>query len=258
MLAFLGAKGGVGTTTLAVYLAIQLAHKQGKKVLLIDQKPQLGHVALYLGLKDTRYHFEELLLNAGRLDPELLEGYLVRHSSGLDVIASPELAARQHPVNASELVAVMEFLRREYDYIVLDCAAGTHEGRASIANHADDIYLVCTPDIAALRDLARLTSELALASSAVDKLRVVINRVSAEDSITPAQIAQAVELPVEATIPNNHREVVRAINDGEPISPLRRTEFNTTLVSWANRLAPGEHASRGSKRSLLSLLWSRV
>ncbi len=66
VIALFGAKGGVGTTMLAVHLATHLVRQHGKKTLLIDHKPQLGHVALYLGLKDTQYHFDELLRNADR------------------------------------------------------------------------------------------------------------------------------------------------------------------------------------------------
>src|ERR1039458_7535923 len=70
VIAFFGAKGGVGTTMLAVHLATHLVRQHGKKTLLIDHRPQLGHVALYLGLKDTQYHFDELLRNSDRLASE--------------------------------------------------------------------------------------------------------------------------------------------------------------------------------------------
>jgi pilus assembly protein CpaE len=58
-------------------------------------------VALYLGLKDTQYHFDELLRNADRLDSELLNGFVVRHRSGLDVIASPEMSGGPHEPKAT-------------------------------------------------------------------------------------------------------------------------------------------------------------
>ena len=96
VVSFFGAKGGVGTTMLAVHLAMHLVRQHGKKTLLIDHKQQLGHVALYLGLRDTQYHFDELLRNADRLDAELLNGFIIRHRSGLDVIASPEMSSGPH------------------------------------------------------------------------------------------------------------------------------------------------------------------
>jgi len=254
--AFFGSKGGVGTTMLAVHLAIHLVRQHGKKVLLIDQKPQLGHVALYLGLKDTQYHFDELLRNADRLDAELLEGFLVRHRSGLHVIASPEMAAGPHEVKPEEMASVMDFLRREYDYVLVDSPPALHDPKASVVDQADEIYIVSTPDVAALLDLARLVEGLSLSESAISKLRVVVNRSTATDSITPEQIEKAVRFPISVAVPNNYFELLRAINDGEPIAPQRRSEFNQALAKWANRLVGNLSAPENgtAKKGLLSFL----
>ena len=119
VIALFGAKGGVGTTMLAVHLATHLV-RYGKKTLLIDHRPQLGHVALYLGLKDTQYHFDELLRNADRLDSELLDGFVIRHRSGLDVVASPEVSGGPQEPKSDQFEHVMDFLRREYDYVLID------------------------------------------------------------------------------------------------------------------------------------------
>lgn len=256
VVAFFGSKGGVGTTMLAVHVATHLVRQHGKKVLLVDQKPQLGHVALYLGLKDTQYHFDELLRNADRLDSELLEGFLIRHRSGLHVIASPEMAAGPHEAKPEEIASVMDFLRREYDYILIDCQPALQDQRASIVEQADEIYIVSTPDVAALRDLARLVEALSLSESAINKLRVVVNRSTATDSITPEQIEKVVRFPISVAIPNNYFELLRAINDGEPIPPQHRSEFNQALARWANRLVGGlsapDHAP--AKKGLLGFL----
>jgi pilus assembly protein CpaE len=251
-----GSKGGVGTTTLAVHLASHLVRQQGKKVLLIDQRNRLGHVALYLGLKDTQYHFDELLRNADRLDSELLEGFIVRHRSGLDIIASPEIAAAPRLGKPEELASVMDFLRREYDFVLIDYSTSFQDGTGSIVDQADEVFIVSTPDVAALRDLARLVEGLSLGEPAVNKLRVVINRSTASDSITPEQVEKVVRFPISIAVPNNYFELVRAINDGEPIPPQRRSEFNQALGKWANRLAgdafvPGQSAPR---KRLLSFL----
>jgi pilus assembly protein CpaE len=256
VVAFFGSKGGVGTTMLAVHLATHLVRQHGKKVLLIDQKPQLGHVALYLGLKDTQYHFDELLRNADRLDTELLEGFLIRHPSGLDVIASPEIASGPHEAKPEEMTSVMEFLRREYDYVLIDGPSALQHARASVVDQADEIYIVSTPDVAALRDLARLVEGLSVSESAITKLRVVVNRSAATDSITPEQIKKLVRLPISVAVPDNYFELLRAINDGEPVAPQRRSDFNQALAKWANRLAGGMAAPENgtAKKGLLSFL----
>ena len=256
VIALFGAKGGVGTTMLAVHLATHLVRKHGKKVLLIDHKPQLGHVALYLGLKDTQYHFDELLRNADRLDSELLNGFVVRHRSGLDVIASPEMSGSAHEAKAENLERVMDFLRREYDYILIDSPVDSRDSKASIVEQADEVYIVSTPDVASLRDLARLLENLSLTEAATSKLRVVVNRSTATDSVTPEQIEKAVRFPISVAVPNNYFELLRAINDGEPISPQRRSEFNQAIGRWANQIVNGmtSPAAPAAKKKLFGFI----
>jgi len=255
VVSFFGAKGGVGTSILAVHLATHLVRQHGKKTLLIDHKQQLGHVALFLGLKDTQYHFDELLRNADRLDSELLNGFIVRHRSGLDVIASPEMSGGAHEAKPEELERVMDFLRREYDFVLVDCSAA-RDSKASMTEQSDEVYIVSTPDVASLRDLARLVENLSLTESATSKLRVVVNRSTATDSVTPEQIEKAVRFPISFAVPNNYFELQRAINDGDPIPPQRRSEFNQAIGRWANRIVHGEGAAEPTapKKKLFAFL----
>jgi pilus assembly protein CpaE len=256
VVAFFGAKGGVGTTMLAVHLATHLVLQHGKKTLLIDHRPQLGHVALYLGLRDTQYHFDELLRNADRLDSELLNGFVVRHRSGLDVIASPEMSGGPHEPKGPQFEQVMDFLRREYDYVLIDSSVSLQDSKTSIVDQSDEIYIVSTPDVAALRDLARMVENLSLSESATSKLRVVVNRSTATDSVTSDQIEKAVRFPISISVPNNYFELQRAINDGEPIPPQRRSEFNQAISRWASRIVYGINGLKPSaeKKRLFGFL----
>ncbi len=236
VMAFFGAKGGVGTTTLAVHLAAHLAVAHGRKTLLIDHKHQLGHVALYLGLKDTRYHFEELLQNVDRLDTDLLSGYVLHHSSGLDVLASPDRSANVREGTQEELERVMEFLRREYDCILIDSSLTYQETKMSLIEQADDIYLVSTADVASLRDLVRLVDHIVQVPGADNRLRIVMNRATSNESITAEQIRRIVRFPVAHTVPNNYFELLKSINLGEPIPPGNKTSFDTALARWTSEI----------------------
>ena len=246
VLAFFGAKGGVGTTTLAVHLANYLVVCKGKKTLLIDHKHQLGHVALYLGLKDTQYYFDELLKNVDRLDTELLNGFAIRHGSGLDVMASPEIATAYHEGKLDELERAMDFLRSEYDYILIDSSVEYQDTKMSIIAEADEVFLVSTPDVASLRDLARLVEHIGLSPDANGKLHLIVNRSTANDSLTSAQIQKAVRFPVSHTVPNNYADLLRAINQGEPISPLRSSSFNQALGEIAREIVHESDADASS------------
>ena len=248
VIAFFGAKGGVGTTMLAVHLATHLVRQHGKKTLLIDHKPQLGHVALYLGLKDTQYHFDELLRNADRLDSELLERFCRsspqrprRHRVAGDVRRPAR--AQERPTGAGDGLPAPRIRLRAHRL-----GGALQDSKASIIEQSDEIYIVSTPDVAALRDLARMVENLSLSESATSKLHVVVNRSTATDSITSDQIEKAVRFPISIAVPNNYFELQRAINDGEPIPPQRRSEFNQALARWANRVVHGLSGPKPSPR----------
>ncbi len=237
VVALMGAKGGVGATTLAVHLATYLVKKYGKRTLLVDHHHQLGHVCLYLGMKESNYHFDELVKNVDRLDSALLKGFVVKHSSGLEVLASSDTCAAQYKATREEMEQVLEFLREEYDFVVIDSSMSYEDITESIIQLSDEVALIATADVAALRDLARHVENQRLSEIAAAKLRVIINRGSSNDAISPESIEKAVRFPIHMTIPNNYAELQRAINSGEPISSQRRSEFTTQISKWASRLA---------------------
>ena len=253
---FCGAKGGVGTTMLAVHLATHLVSTHRLRTLLVDMKPQLGHVGLFLGLRATQYHFSELLRNADRLDAEMLSGLVVRHRSGLDVVTSPETAGLA-VLQLEHFERGMDYLRREYDFILLDAGVSTLDCRSPIVEQADDIYAVATPDIAALRDITRLAEQLSLDGAAVDKLRIVVNRSTSTDAVGAEQIEKAVRFPIAVSVPNSYAELLRAINDGEPVPPQRKSDFSHAIARWAEQIV-GDKLAGGTlpvKKGLLSLFW---
>src|ERR1700761_1194399 len=91
VLSFMGAKGGSGTTTIAVHLATYLAQCHNKRTLLIDNHGELGHISIYLGLDGSQNHFSEVVRNVSRLDSALLHGFVAKHASGLEVLSSPDV-----------------------------------------------------------------------------------------------------------------------------------------------------------------------
>ena len=145
VISFFGVKGGVGTTTLAVYLATFLVRQHRKKVLLVHHHHQLGHICLYLGLKENPYYFDELLRNVHRLDAALLAGFLTHDPSGLDLLPSPDTCAARYAGSPQDMAHVLEFLRGEYDYVLLDSSLDYQDVNSTIVDCSDEVYLVATP-----------------------------------------------------------------------------------------------------------------
>jgi len=239
IITFFGVKGGVGTTTLAVHLAINIVGRQHKRTLLIDHRHELGHVALYLGLKESQYHFGELVRNVDRLDTDLLNGFVTKHASGLEVLASPDMCAPPHKGTPEEIEYIMTFLRTQYDYILVDSSVAYTETLPALLHCSDEICMISTPDVAALRDLARHIEHLSLNDSVTGKLRIIINRSTSNDAVSAEQIAELVRFPVYIAIPNNYADLVRSINAGEPISPQNRSVFAQQIGKWCSRLQSG-------------------
>lgn len=236
VIALYGVKGGVGTTTLAVHLASTLVRRHRKRTLLIDHHNELGHIALYLSLKDGQYHFDELIRNVDRLDADLLSGFVTRHPSGLDVLTSPDGCAPSHKNGSQEMQLILSFLRTQYDYILIDSSIRDKEAAMSILQASDEVCLVSSPDVASLRDLARRIENLSLTDQVTGKVRIIINRATSDDAVNAEQIQAAVRFPVWIAVPNNYAELIRAINTGEPVSSRSRSPFSQEINRWAGKL----------------------
>jgi pilus assembly protein CpaE len=249
ILSFFGAKGGVGTTTLAVHLAMFLVG-QGKKVLLIDNHAQLGHVVLYLGMDGSNHHFYDLVQNVSRLDEELLHGFIATHSSGLDVLSSPDVYGGLWKTDADSVERTLEFLGTQYDFVLLDCEASFEDINLAVVSFSNWIYLVASPEIGAIRDLSRYVDGLVQNEHATKKLQVVINRYSSHEAVTIEQIEKAVHLPIAFKISNSYSELVRSINIGEPVTAESKSDFSQQMTKWASGLvgAAGRTAQEPAKK----------
>ena len=250
VLAFLGTRGGAGTTTLVVHLSTFLAQLCGKKVLVVDQHRQLGHVGLYLGLATAEYNFYDLARNIDRIDRDLLNGFLVHDVNGLDILPAPDGLYGLTEVPLSAIQQTIRYLRGTYEYVVIDCCQGVGNANEATIAECDQIYLIATPDVPALRDLSRYVDKLLQYNLPTGKVNVVINRFRSKGEVTLDEIAKAIRLPVAVTIPNSSEELIKAMNTGKPILPASRSDFAKQMKKWATTLAgspveDGAAAKRG-------------
>jgi len=243
----LGVKGGVGVTALAVHLATFAARLERGRVLLIDQHPDLGDVSVYLGLGQdrNRYHFYELVANLHRLDRKLLDGFVLQHESGLEVLTSPD-AFDAMKVSTSNIEGVIEALRDFYDLIILDCAHGLTGFNVCAIEKSDKVYLVTTPEFPAVRNLARFLDHLARFKCPEEKIEVVLNRDSKRNTISKQHVESAIKRPVSLLVPNDYQELIEAINAGRPLQPSSPSEMARPLQSWAESLV-GSHGQPGKQ-----------
>ena len=149
----------------------------------------------------------------------------------------------------------LDFLRSEYDYVIVDCCTSLDESNLAVVDASTHIYLVSTPEIGAIRDLSRYVDNLSQNDHNIDKIKVVINRFSAQHAVNIEQIEKAIRLPVAVKLPNTYAELARSSILGEPINPKQKTEFSAPLLKWTSSLAGSVAAveEEAPKKSLFAL-----
>jgi len=224
ILMFVGAKGGSGVTTVATNFAIALVKQDAGKVVIIDMDLQLGEVALGLSLK-APFSLLDALKNEERLDADFLASLLVRHTSGLTVLASPEQYTSFDPVS-SGVKKLFSVLRRQFAFVVVDAGTSGGDAEEALFDLADTVYLVTEVSIPALRNARRLLQYIA-GRERVPHVEIILNRFNARDvEIDETSTTKALGRPVDWKIPNDFPSVRTAENTGVPLgmkdSPISR------------------------------------
>ena len=236
VLAFMGAKGGCGVTSVVTQLGAVLASSFSKRTLIIDLHPDFGDAALYLGVTRHRYHFFELMENTDRLDAELLQSFLARHSSGVELIPAPEGNDNPRRILPGAVAQTIDFLRMRYDYILVDMPLGLSDENLELIRHCDHLHMVTIAEVSALRNVARQLSYLMRKEVPSDRLRVVLNRHHKKSLISENEIEKSIGQKIYWKVPNGYAHVVKAINGGDPIAQLTSSEVARSLTDLAVQL----------------------
>ncbi|MGA3161705.1 MAG: AAA family ATPase [Terracidiphilus sp.] len=223
LLVFLGAKGGDGVTTLACNFAVSLAQESGQNTLLIDLDLPLGDAALNLGVV-AEYSTINALQNFSRLDSSFLSRLLVKHSSGVSVLAAPGKFP-QYEASKEAIDRLVAVARQDFDNVVVDMGSRLDLMGTNLFKDGSTVYLVLEAGIAGLRNSNRLISQYF--STPVPKLEIVLNRFDSRSvGVSEDQITKALTRPAQWKIPNDYNAVRRMQTTAIPLaledSPISR------------------------------------
>lgn len=216
-LVFFGAKGGAGTTTVAVNTGVELARLSKRATVIVDLKAGLGEVALFLGVR-PRYTILDAIDNLHRLDREFLRELVVKHKSGLEILAGADQFDRPGASDGGAIEELFRLLTRQYEYILVD--AGSHINSCTVAAlySADTMFLVANPDVPSVRNAQRLLDRIRQLGAAGDRVRLLLNRAAEPYPIPPSQIEGALGHPIHHTFPSDYKTVSTALNSGVPLA----------------------------------------
>ena len=249
VLAFMGAKGGCGVTSVVTQLGAMLANSFSKRTLIVDLHPDFGDAALYLGLTKYRYHFFELVENNDRLDAELLQSFLAHHSSGLDLIPAPEGTDTPRRILPGAVAQTFEFLRMRYDFILVDMAPGLSDENLEMIRHCDQLHVVTVSEVSALRNVVRHLDYLTRKEIPRERFRVVLNRHQKRALISDTEIEKTIGQRIFWKVPNQYAHVVKAINGGDPVAQLSSSDVTKNLRELASSLGAKPAAQEKKKES---------
>ena len=214
VVAFASAKPGSGASTLAMQTAYALRRATGKRVLLVDFDFQCGSLGFYLRL-DYEYSVADLLRNQGKIDADLWST-VTADVDGIDVLPAPPLPYTDQ-LDGSNLLAILEYGRSHYPWIVLDLPCIGHRISLMGFSEADRAFLVSTPELASLhltRRSVRLLNQLAFDAS---KFQVLVNRLEGRSEISSADMTKIFDCPVDKGLPNDRLAVQRVLTLGKPL-----------------------------------------
>ena len=214
MFAFIGSKGGAGATMLGCNFAVALAKESGERTLLIDLDLPLGDAALNLGIT-AEFSAIDALQQVDRLDGKFLEQLLVKHSSGLWVLAAPGRFVQYQSDNEG-INRLLHVARHEFDNVVVDLGSRLELMGTTAYREATTVYLVTQASIPELRNSNRLITQFF--SAQVPKLEIVINRYESRVlGVSEEHITKALTRPAQWKIPNDYAAVKNMQISAKPL-----------------------------------------
>jgi pilus assembly protein CpaE len=249
-LVFFGTKGGAGTTTVAVNCAVELARLTKRQTIIIDLKTCLGEVALFLGVR-PRYTVLDAIENLHRLDRDFLKELVIRHKSGLEILAASEQFDRPNAQDAGAVEELLRVLSRSHDYLVVDAGNSINSCSLAALYAADHIFLVTNPDVPSVRNAQRLVDRVRQLGASTERVRIVLNRFSDAQMVGPKQIETALGYSIDQMFASDYKTVSAALNSGVPLALANSSELAAQFDKFTRQIiGPGdEPAAQPEKRA---------
>jgi len=249
-------KGGVGTTTVAANLAVSAKAHMGVETALADFDAQTGGAAHLLGMKAERSMSD--LLRAPRIESASLHMNLLRHSSGINVLAQPDDLNTLEQINPAQAGAVLDALAATHEMVVVDAPHVFDEVSLEILDRTTTILVVAELSIPSIRAARRAIEVLERLhfTDVPDRVRLVVNRYTGTRGfISIDQLTEAIQVRPFHCVANDYRRVFASVNAGpalcldDPDSPAAK-DIISLAAKLVGKEAPAPQAEDTIRRGL--------
>ncbi len=216
----IGAKGGIGTSTVATNLAMSLRQIAPRaSVALVDLNRHDSDLSLFLDLPAPR-GLRDLSEDISRLDETILRSVLAKHESGIDLLQSGyDGMDGVEPVPGCVL-RTLDLMRSSYDYVFVDCGHILENATKEALDYSSSVMVVMTLSLPAIRRTKRLLELLHAAHYGSDKISLVVNRYSQQDEEILRHAEESLRQKLAGLIPNDYATVNSAISNGKPLKAV--------------------------------------
>jgi pilus assembly protein CpaE len=249
LIVVMGSKGGVGTTTVAVNIGVQLASYARKHVALLDFANPLGNVHLLLDLH-PKFTVRDAVDSLDRLDSHFFAGLMTRHKTKLEVLGGATQPEEWQTIPVPMLDRVVNVAQNNFDMVLVDMGSQFSSEWSSILRMARMILIVAEANVPALWTLERRLLALKGFGIDLDRARVIINRWHKGDEEVLKGIQKDINRPVFACLPNDFRMASNAINLGTPMHENGNNALGSRYRQIAGQLAGLDVANPAKKGSL--------
>jgi pilus assembly protein CpaE len=229
-------KGGAGKSVVASNLAIVLARKSDKPVVLVDADLQFGDVAVMLKLT-PQHTIVDAVGSMHRLDPQLLQSLLIKHEqSGLYVLPAPLEPAFADQVSAADLAKIVQILQTFAGYVVIDTPAQFNDVVLNLLEVSDDILLIAGMDIPNIKNVKRGLQTLRLLNTPMSKIKLVLNRANSKVKLDVSEVERALGVKADCLVPSDI-VVPQSVNKGVPaVLDAPKSGVSKSLAQFADLL----------------------
>jgi pilus assembly protein CpaE len=248
--AFVGGKGGVGTTTLAVNVGTRLGTMARTSALLIDLHVTYGDAALFAGA-EARFSVADALENVNRLDEAFLRSLVCHTKSGLDVLASSD-RAMVGSTDTRSVRRLIDCAARCYQHVILDVPRSDATMLEGLDETAQ-IVIVANQELSTVRSVSRMAVALRQRYGK-DRVAVVVTRYDDLADIGRDDIERVLGATVTHVFPSNYRLALDALNRGRPLVLDNHNKLASSFDTFARRLAGGSDARTSSPTSSAGML----
>jgi len=247
IIAFSSAKPGSGASTLAAQTAFALRRTTSKRVLLADFDLMGGMIGFYLKLSHTKSLLDALEA-ADELSDALWPSF-VSAADGVDILPAPE-TAYAGGIDAARLHAVLEYVRQNYDWVVIDLPVIFQRLSLMTVSESDRAFLVSTSELPSLHLARKAVNLLDQLGFPKDRFQMMVNRINKRDEIGGADFEKLFNCPVHSRVPNDYFSLHRAVTLGQPVDG--HCELGKAIQSLAERLS-GTGSNEKRKPSIADL-----